>query len=168
MTAANYTMAGPHHTTSHGSPCTIRNNALFLLYSLNNWTEVLSLNLLHVNMNMTECPRIQSGNVPYTVIRSNGFPGNHIHNPIVNTRFSYENVGTLNNHQHLVVRYALVSHPYTTFSVLEPSGPGGCHVNRTFVTETVEQRRCLVAMNGGYFFELGTGAGCIGKILNKQ
>ncbi|XP_013922733.1 PREDICTED: uncharacterized protein LOC106549565 [Thamnophis sirtalis] len=59
----------------------------------------------------------------------------------------------------------IVRDPLRTFSVLEPGGPGGCHLHRrATVEETVSRSQCLVAQNGG-FFNTKTGA-CLGNIVS--
>ncbi|XP_015271119.1 PREDICTED: N-acetylglucosamine-1-phosphodiester alpha-N-acetylglucosaminidase [Gekko japonicus] len=61
--------------------------------------------------------------------------------------------------------FTVVSDPLRTFSVLEPSGQGGCRSRtRATVEETSRLGKCLVAQNGGYF-DMDTGE-CLGNIVS--
>ncbi|CAO2641911.1 N-acetylglucosamine-1-phosphodiester alpha-N-acetylglucosaminidase [Lemmus lemmus] len=58
-----------------------------------------------------------------------------------------------------------VAAPLSTFSVLEPGGPGGCaQKRRSTVEDTAAPAGCLVAQNGG-FFRMGTGE-CLGNVVS--
>lgn len=58
-----------------------------------------------------------------------------------------------------------VAAPLSTFSVLEPGGPGGCaQKRRSTVEDTAVPAGCLVAQNGG-FFRMGTGE-CLGNVVS--
>lgn len=61
--------------------------------------------------------------------------------------------------------FTFVRNPLSTFSVLEPGGPGGCRDRRKApVEETAKLRKCLVAQNGGYF-NMETGE-CLGNVVS--
>lgn len=73
--------------------------------------------------------------------------------------------------RYLLGSIAYVSNPYYTFSVLEPSKPGGCEVKyfraiRSTVSATASQRKygCKLATNAGYF-SLANGQ-CLGNVVS--
>ncbi|XP_033754725.1 N-acetylglucosamine-1-phosphodiester alpha-N-acetylglucosaminidase-like isoform X2 [Pecten maximus] len=131
-------------------------------YSLLYLSTLQIVNSLHVGVNMTRCPKIKSGKVPFSVVKSNGFRSTSLQSPLVNYRYTYKKL----DERHLVLRHVLVKYPYQTLSVHEPWYPGGCHANRTFVAKTTEQKSCMVAVNAGFFHEFGAGAGCYGNIVS--
>ncbi len=73
--------------------------------------------------------------------------------------------------KYVVGTIAYVRNPYYTFSVLEPSKPGGCnqefyYTTRSSVVDTVNNRRfgCHLAANAGYFNVLN--GQCLGNVVS--
>ncbi|XP_060073566.1 N-acetylglucosamine-1-phosphodiester alpha-N-acetylglucosaminidase-like [Ylistrum balloti] len=130
-----------------------------LLYLSTIWI----VNTVQANGIKSKCPKVKSGKVAYSVIRSNGFQTTTLQPPLVDYRYTFENLGQ----RHLVLRHVHVKYPYHTLSVHEPWMPGGCQINRSFVAKTIEHESCMVAMNAGFFYENGTGAGCFGSIVSN-
>ena len=81
--------------------------------------------------------------------------------------------GALSVHRmkYLMGSIAYIRNPYYTFSVLEPSAPGGCNMKylsaaRSTVSATASRRLngCVLAINAGYFSM--TNGQCLGNIIS--
>ncbi|XP_072037267.1 N-acetylglucosamine-1-phosphodiester alpha-N-acetylglucosaminidase-like [Amphiura filiformis] len=60
---------------------------------------------------------------------------------------------------------AYINDPLRTFSILEPGRRGGCQDNvRASVIDSAKQRKCLLAINAGFFWA-STG-GCYGNVVS--
>ncbi len=83
----------------------------------------------------------------------------------------YKFADTTDGKRYFVGTIAYVEDPYYTFSILEPSGPGGCsrkfyYTTRSSVMDTVKNRKfgCRLAGNAGYF-SVNTGQ-CFGNVVS--
>ena len=84
-------------------------------------------------------------------------------------RSQMENALSVHRIRYLLGSIVHVSHPYHTFSVLEPQQPGGCQPNyfstvRSTVSATSGKRGCKIATNAGYF-SVSNGK-CLGNIVS--
>lgn len=83
----------------------------------------------------------------------------------------YKFADTTDGKRYLMGTIAYVDDPYYTFSILEPSKPGGCsrefyYTTRSSVADTAEHRAfgCHLAANAGYF-SMGNGQ-CLGNVVS--
>ena len=60
---------------------------------------------------------------------------------------------------------AYINNPLQTFSILEPSGVGGCESKiRATVRQSAKQKKCLLAVNAGFFN--ATTEECYGNVVS--
>ncbi|XP_038069991.1 N-acetylglucosamine-1-phosphodiester alpha-N-acetylglucosaminidase-like [Patiria miniata] len=116
----------------------------------------------HSRRYVRDCQPVAYGNSTIQSHNSHGVGAAHVTLPIATTKqFMDSSLYFRTSFGHLTI----VNDPLRTLSVLEPLGIGGCSLGlRVRVTRSAKQKRCLVAMNAG-FFNTHTG-GCYGNVVS--
>ncbi|XP_033117244.1 N-acetylglucosamine-1-phosphodiester alpha-N-acetylglucosaminidase-like [Anneissia japonica] len=111
-----------------------------------------------------DCQPVKYGNVTHTVTPSHGQNSSTITLPITTTnRFVRDFQFSVFEKRTSMGHITFVNNPSRTISVLEPFEKGGCKENRrATVLKSSKQKKCLVAINAG-FFNTHTGE-CHGNI----
>ena len=94
-------------------------------------------------------------------------PSSHLAPPLLHTYPFVRSIGTYWNQRFVTGHYFVVTHPLEMLSVLEPDQPGGCAKRkRATVGKSIQQRKCILATNAG-FFNTTTDA-CIGRFYIEK
>ena len=116
----------------------------------------------HSRRHTRDCQPVKYGNATVESYLSHGVSANQVTLPIAVTKqFMDSSLYFRTSFGHLTV----VNNPLRTLSVLEPLKAGGCSLGLTVpVTLSAMQKRCILAMNAG-FFNTHTGD-CYGNIIS--
>ncbi|XP_072169592.1 N-acetylglucosamine-1-phosphodiester alpha-N-acetylglucosaminidase-like [Diadema setosum] len=103
------------------------------------------------------------GNVTHLSQKGHGKGTPGVQYPIASLKFFFDDFPA---GQRVPGHIAWINNPARTFSVLEPSGAGGCadHLLTT-VAVSARQENCLLAVNAG-FFDTSDG-GCLGAVVSN-
>ncbi|XP_069113869.1 N-acetylglucosamine-1-phosphodiester alpha-N-acetylglucosaminidase-like isoform X2 [Argopecten irradians] len=119
--------------------------------------------------NTRECHHVKYGNMTSSTVIARDFQNKDLELPLMETRYTFEDIGPFFNRKNVFIHYTIVNNPYKTLSVLEPLQEGGCRDGITGDRETVvksaEQMKCMVAINAGLFNT--TSGSCLGNVVSN-